>query len=289
MRGWIEGALVLSALAVSPAALADDAPPPQVGAPTGPAAPAASPGDANLGGPGESCRARSDCRTGLKCVQSTCVDEREGTTCGATADCGGELKCVDKKCVSPVAKSRGGGGGGGDGGGDGGSEWLAFKLEGVHPFVGLTWLGGPVLGLTSGGFSTSRSSSGFLFGLRGGVFIDKIELAVELSPMTYFYYSPTPGPAFQFNGTVGYHIPLYEGPQVQVYWPLRGGVGMFTGNTGSNVLFQARADLVGVMIKVGHLTIDLNLPSFRYAVTDVRGQQVHYLTWGLGGGVGYVF
>jgi hypothetical protein len=76
---------------------------------------------------------------------------------------------------------------------------------------------------------------------------------------------------------------------VQVYWPLRGGVGMFTGNTGSNVLFQARADLVGVMIKVGHLTIDLNLPSFRYAVTDVRGQQVHYLTWGLGGGVGYVF
>jgi len=55
------------------------------------------------------------------------------------------------------------------------------------------------------------------------------------------------------------------------------------------VYFQARADLVGVMIKIGHVTIDLNLPSFRYGVTDRNGAQAHYFTWGLGGGVGYVF
>src|SRR5438067_1654300 len=93
-----------------------------------------------VGGPGESCRARSDCKTGLKCVQQTCVDEHEGQTCGATSDCGGELKCIKNKCTTGTPSSSGGGGGTGGGGashGEGGGsdagmdEWLHFKLEGV--------------------------------------------------------------------------------------------------------------------------------------------------------------
>ncbi|MCA9625520.1 MAG: hypothetical protein KC731_41145, partial [Myxococcales bacterium] len=56
-----------------------------------------------LGEAGESCRARADCKQGLKCIDNVCVDPREGETCGATSDCGGWLRCIDKVCRRPGA------------------------------------------------------------------------------------------------------------------------------------------------------------------------------------------
>lgn len=68
--------------------------------------------DSLLGDVGESCRARADCRTGLKCINSQCTapvvvvpQTKEGQACEATADCSsdGSLRCVAKVC-----KVRGG-------------------------------------------------------------------------------------------------------------------------------------------------------------------------------------
>ncbi|MBL8938148.1 MAG: hypothetical protein JNM69_26525 [Archangium sp.] len=68
--------------------------------------------DSLLGDVGESCRARADCRTGLKCINSQCAapavavpQTKEGQACEATADCSsdGSLRCVAKVC-----KVRGG-------------------------------------------------------------------------------------------------------------------------------------------------------------------------------------
>jgi hypothetical protein len=59
----------------------------------------------DLGGPGESCRARSDCRRGLACRSSVCVTtDREGAACGATRECGGGgLRCIQQVCTRSAA------------------------------------------------------------------------------------------------------------------------------------------------------------------------------------------
>lgn len=60
--------------------------------------------DAAMGDVGESCRARSDCRTGLKCVNAVCtapVVTKEGQACEASVECSsdGSLRCISKVCV----------------------------------------------------------------------------------------------------------------------------------------------------------------------------------------------
>lgn len=273
--GVLFGALV--ALAAS-AARADEAQPAQAGG----------------GGAGESCRARADCRAGLKCVAQVCTDEHEGQSCGATSDCGGELKCIRNKCTSGAAHARGGDDGGHGGGSSAAAqEWLAFKLEGVHPFAGLGWSGGfdtvGATGNVSGGFNSFDGA--FLFALHGGLFIDQSQLTFEISPFTYVYDGRARGPAFQMNGSYAYFIPMYESEAVQVYWPLRLGVGMVAGgdNTGDLAFFQIRGDVVGAAIKVGHVMLDLHMPSFRYAITDRFGVQGHLLDWLFGLSASYVF
>ncbi len=64
--------------------------------------------DALLGEVGESCRARADCRSGLKCINSQCtapvaVSTKEGQACEATPDCSsdGSLRCIAKVCSKP--------------------------------------------------------------------------------------------------------------------------------------------------------------------------------------------
>lgn len=60
--------------------------------------------DSLLGDVGESCRARSDCRAGLKCVNTLCVapapQTKEGQACEATPDCSadGSLRCIGRVC-----------------------------------------------------------------------------------------------------------------------------------------------------------------------------------------------
>ena len=279
----------------------------------------------NLGGPGESCRARSDCKHGLKCLANICVDEHEGQSCAATSDCG-TLRCIDNKCVNPLARpqppvqpppppvapppppsvvppapppepvveappSRAL------------QEWLHFQRgDRVHPFVGFT----VAAGFLNGGYTASEGTlwasgldGAFLFALRGGVLMGRHELALEIAPFTDFWdLHVGPGPAFEANASYGYMMPLRQGPTAGVSWPLRVGAGVLAGgdNTASNVLFELRADLIGVSINVGHLLIDLHAPSFRYALTNghvpgiaVEGVTTHWLSFFFGTTVSYVF
>jgi hypothetical protein len=64
--------------------------------------------DALLGAVGESCRARVDCRSGLKCINSQCiasaaVKTKEGQVCEATSECSsdGSLRCISLRCSKP--------------------------------------------------------------------------------------------------------------------------------------------------------------------------------------------
>ncbi len=266
-------------------------------APTPPPPPTATetaPSPGNLGGPGESCRARTDCKAGLKCMNQTCTDEHEGESCGATADCGGQLKCINNKCTSTIGGAHGHGGGGG---GDGGAEWMNFKLEGVHPFVGLTIAGGfDTAGITgnsgfTGGFDTFDGS--FLFALNGGLFIDNHQLMFEIAPVTFVYEGKVaPGPAFEMTANYAYFIPVYDGGSFHVFWPLRIGAGLMAGpgdNAGGLAFFEARADLIGPAFQVGHVMIDLHLPTFRWLLTDKSGVQLHFLEWMFGTSLSYVF
>jgi hypothetical protein len=172
-------------------------------------------------------------------------------------------------------------------------DWLDFRLEGVHGFVGLTWATGPVVlglsGNSKGGFN--KADGGFLFALRGGFFVGRSQLTFELSPLSYLYDHRAPGPAFQMNASYAYFIPLKTTGNVLLYWPLRVGIGMMAGadNTQGLAYFQARADLVGLAMQIGHVMLDFHAPSFRYLVTDSRGTQGHILTWQLGLSASYVF
>src|SRR5262249_34835855 len=133
----------------------------------------------------------------------------------------------------------------------------------------------------------------FLFAITGGLVIGSHELSLEVSPMTYFYAPNTPGPAFQFNVAYHYLIKLYENDTLSLFYPSGVGAGLFTGNTGDNVFFQARADLIGLMFKIGHVVVDVMLPSFRYGVTSESflGNTVtgHTFTWLFGATLGYAF
>jgi hypothetical protein len=170
-------------------------------------------------------------------------------------------------------------------------------MKGVHPFVGIELTGGPAFAFASAAGRTinDRNVQGtFLFALRGGVMIGHHELALEISPFTYMPYNTSwpvfRGSAFQFMGTYGFLAPLREGT-VSIYWPIRVGVGMFAGgdNTLSVAYFQVRADVVGIALRIGHVMIDLTLPSFRYGVTDRLGTTSHVTGWHIGGSVSYIF
>ncbi len=173
----------------------------------------------------------------------------------------------------------------------------------MHPFVGLTL----ALGVLNGGYTASQGSlwgSGadpaLLVALRGGVTIDRHEIAVEIAPGTYVWdFNVAGGPAFEMNATYGYRLQLAELPNSgAIVYPLRAGIGFIAGgaNTFNDVFFELRADLIGAAIDLGHLTIELNLPSFRYAFTNghvpgiaVEGVTTHWLSFFFGTTVTYAF
>jgi hypothetical protein len=283
--------------------------------------------DSDLGGPGESCRARSDCNHGLKCIDNKCADEHEGESCQATPECG-TLKCIDNKCVNPLAHTtkptqpvqqqqqpppqpeqqatepvtafpppdltrRP----------HAMEEWLHFRREGLHPFIGLT-LG---VGFINGGYTGSQGSlwgtgidGAALIAIRAGLMLGlHHELALEVAPFTDFWdLAIGPGPAFEANASYAYHVVLVSRPAMQVSWPLRIGAGFVAGgtNTNSNVLFEARVDAIGLALGIGHVTIELHAPSFRWALTNghvdgiaVEGVTTHWLTFIFGTTLSYNF
>jgi hypothetical protein len=273
---------------------------------------------AGSSGLGESCRRKTDCKEGLKCVRRVCTDPHEGETCGATADCGGgDLKCINDKCTNPNAsggsssnakpKPQPDSDDSSSGNGEGKPEtkpapagdWMKFRLDDgqMHPFVGIVGLVGgfAIAGATPDGAPAifEPVSPAFLFALKAGLILGgRHELAVELTP--FFTALPsagalTKGPVFEINASYGYLIPVAD----HVSWPLRLGLGLMAGpspNAADSAWFQIRADLIGVQINVAHLLIDLHLPSFRYFLTDLGGgQRVHILDWVFGASFGYAF
>jgi hypothetical protein len=266
---------------------------------------------AGSSGLGESCRRKTDCKEGLKCVKRVCTDPHEGETCGATADCGGgELKCINDKCTSPNASSSSGKpakpeGKGGDEGDNTAKpaaaapgDWLGFRLDDgqTHPFIGIT---GPLAGFGMVGLDLLGTTNffpvngAFLFALKAGIIVGgHHELGVEITP----FFTAVPfaalgpagaaGPVFEMNVSYGYLIPIMD----HLSWPLRLGAGIMAGpspNAGDDAWFEVRADLVGVQINVGHVLVDLHLPSFRYFVTSANGTTLHSLDWLFGLSLGY--
>ena len=250
-------------------------------------------------------------------MNNVCTDEHEGTSCGATSDCGGQLRCIAGICRSgipsngvpvraqpqvstfsapPVASNEP-------------SPWLTFRPEGVHGFLGFTLRGGParewvVLQPSSGSSHDAWDPSfrsALLFGIRGGVWIDQHELALEISPMTFDYYKApgtslqAPGSTFQMTASYAYFATLHESSTFAIYWPLRIGAGFFTGNTYDQVYAQFRADLIGVAFRFGHLIAELHLPSVRYASTTFEATSSHvkfsdnYLYFDSGISLSYIF
>ncbi len=216
-----------------------------------------------LGGPGESCRARADCEANLVCMDHTCVDPNH----------------------PPPPKSP---------------PAPAFELRGLHAFVGLAVRGGPAWLVTNIGGVTAHDpnlAGSFAFALRAGVFANRNELAVELSPFTDLAYRNLPlyltGPAFAASFTYGYYAPLYEGTNVGVYWPLRVGVGVLAGgnNTSGLAYLQGRLDLIGFAVRVHHVMFGVDLPSFRYLFTPLPGGAgtVHVFAWRGGVTFEYLF
>jgi hypothetical protein len=169
---------------------------------------------------------------------------------------------------------------------------LNFRLDDgqMHPFIGITGLlgGFGLVGQDLGvgaGLNFGPVTGALLFALKAGIIIGgHHELAAELTP--FFTAFPAGAAVFETNVSYAYLIPIMD----HVSWPLRIGAGIMAGpspNAQDLAWFQVRADLVGVQINVGHLLIDLHLPSFRYFVTSSNGATGHILNWDFGIGLGY--
>ena len=258
--------------------------------------PVPEPDESMLGGPGESCRARADCRSGLKCIGSVCTDELEGTTCQSSTQCG-SLRCIQNVCTSGVAPAGGVGGSSGGPGGEqaesdsGASEWMSFQFgEGTHGFAGISMMGGPseVYIYASGPFTGTVGVEGaFAFELYGGVLFDRFELAAHFSPVaTKPYDVPGADTNLSLRVTAGGYLPITD----TVSWVLRGGVGFLAVNSpfaGDDVIPQIQADLVGVAIHVGHLNIEVGAPSFRLGIAP--DTELMIMNWLFGVKTAYVF
>lgn len=223
-----------------------------------------APNEAMLGGPGESCRARADCKRDLKCVAGVCTHEGEGQACGATKDCGGGLRCIDRVCTSGVSPSTGKKADTEGGGADAGDF-----LEGTHGYVGTSVGAGGGVAFNSAG---AEGGGAFHFNLRAGVLLGRLQLEIELSPVTQVFFGATTLPVFQGNLAVGYLIPLSK----TVSWPLRVGVGggFYLASGATRGAFAVRGDLIGVEVRLHdlpNLAIEATLPSFRYYTDFTTG------------------
>jgi hypothetical protein len=201
------------------------------------------------GGVGESCRARSDCREGLRCLENVCRTPESGT-CQEDADCGAGLVCRADRCapLPQPAPARGG------------SAWSEFQLAGTHFFAGLGFApamtgfwnyGGPV-----------EVEPAFHFALRFGVLFDRTELALELAPGSWIWDFGPQRSSFAMNVSLGGLLPVSG----RAYWPLRFGLGLASGDLPlEDVYMQGRLDLIGLAFHYGHLLFEVNLPSTRFS------------------------
>jgi len=203
-----------------------------------------------VGEPGESCRARSDCREGLRCIANVC-HQLAGRACSKDIDCGAGRVCRDSRCAAlPAAKP---------GTAASGKAWSDFELQGTHLIGGITispgmtgfWnYGGPV-----------EVDPAFFFALRLGVLFERTELALEIAPKTWVWDFESDRSSFSLNVSIGRLLQLSE----RAYWPLRFGLGFTAGDLPiKDVYLQGRLDLIGVVYQYGHLLFEVHLPSIRF-------------------------
>ncbi len=242
--------------------------------PEGPA-PVSTPQEDLLGGPGESCRARADCQRGLKCIEAMCIDEREGTTCQTSAQCG-PLKCIENICTSGIKTNR--------------SEddeadepgWMNFKFgKGVHGLVGWSIVGGPsgFIDTELGGFDYIAPS--WAWELNLSLLMRRFEFGLHFSPVTFKMSEYEDDTQLSMLFTVGGYIPLTK----RVSWPMRFGAGFVAVNVPVQPQFEF--DLIGAAIHVGHLTFEIEAPSFRSVLLLDYSEIM--LGWHFGLKTSYVF
>ena len=229
----------------------------QTGAPETGAQETPETGAQQLGGVGESCVKRSDCEAGLRCVGNTCTsvesppaaaaappaDAESRARCETNADCQAGSRCDDDRCVEAA----------------GTGAWEDFELVNAHPFFGLS------IGPAASGTWLFRAKQldvdpAFFFAFRGGAYFGRVELALEVAPVTWI-------PRFDQDPNFSFLVSVGGLPEIDhhVYWPLRFGVGLSAVNTfNDQVLMQGRLDLLGVAFQYGHLLFEINLPSVRF-------------------------
>jgi len=146
--------------------------------------------------------------------------------------------------------------------------WKGF--DGLRPHVGMVLEGGPDIAAGDGGSGTTGA---FLFALKGGILLDRVELGLDLSPVTWLPIADAPSlPGFQANVYGGYHIPITGG----ISYPIRGGLGIGALTAGGSPLMEIRADLVGVSAMVGPVLLELNAPSVR-VFTEFNVALIHLM------------
>ncbi|MCA9668511.1 MAG: hypothetical protein KC503_23125 [Myxococcales bacterium] len=244
-----------------------------------------------LGDVGESCRARSDCRRGLRCVAQTCRHPREGTSCRATADCADAgLACRAQRCVprfsasilASAASHTGASASGGE------ADSATHIKRALRPgrfdrtrfFVGLS--GGPSV---SRFYSYDHGSlgdtyGGAFFALRAGVLFGKTELAINFAPRTQHVKNDVDQMALGLS--IGGYLRITD----RVYWPMRLRHNVIFGDTWDDRPYmQIGLDLVGVALRFGDFIVELNAPSASFT-TDFK--EVAQASWAFRFGLTWV-
>lgn len=240
-----------------------------------------------LGEVGESCRARSDCVEGLRCIENTCSEPADdaGETideCLVDGDCDAGQSCRDNFCVADEggegtaetadgeAAESGTEGEEADDSAGGDGRWADFELGGTHFFAGLTFAPGMTGFWPYGGNLPVWAS--FFFAFRLGVLFNRAELSMELSPATWVW-DFDPGShisgldyegnlnSLSFLVNIGGLVQLAD----NVYWPFRFGLGLSAHELPlAPVYMQGRLDVIGLVYQYGHLLFELTLPSIRF-------------------------
>lgn len=240
--------------------------------------------DALLGGPGESCRARADCQSGLKCLNAVCTAPapvtKEGQACEATSECStdGSLRCIARVCSKPgtrpsavmaqpapapaPAPSQGWSAAppppsyqpppSSSGQSQTADELIAQAIEAeVRPFdKNAFFIGGALNGGVVNGVAPSVGPD-----LRFGWFFKRTQLSFELGLQ---YYPSSAEASVSGRASVGFSVPFAERADFAFFWGPKAGVTVLAG---ALTAIGVHADLVSFGIRSGHWLFDLQLPS----------------------------
>jgi hypothetical protein len=191
--------------------------------------------------------------------------------CGAGEECTAAQQCVRTDGAPPLKEEATP------------EDDRAVSLVGVRGFGGIVLGGGASLHSwrAASGNQLDRPTTwgSFLFALRAGLLVQRLEISLEWAPGTYEPVMGKSSDAYDnglwltsFTGSFAYHIPVTRG----AYWPLRIGAGFISRSTETNSAgrrvtdstdFQGRIDLFNISVKTKYVFLDFSFPSVRY-VTD---------------------